>query len=278
MINYQVFLIIYVVYLINIVNSYAFSKHNHLKLSSSYLSLTPKINLNKHNAKTNSDSLITSISSKLQDSSLALGAIGILTVLINRLSIPLEGVSDIQSRSDIIAVISCSALLLAGLSEKDVVIRERDTVPLLGYALKTPLLSQTISVDRRNTLTRSIEAIISNTPVTSVHILSNNSFIARGGVISATDDRQNSIINTSKMTILIDSINNKEEIYLPDLQILPGKIEFSYLPINIQSVLICPFQSIKGGIIMSTNKAKSITLKDLIKIRSLTSLIEKLLE
>ena len=59
---------------------------------------------------------------------------------------------------------------------------------------------------------------------------------------------------------------NGEEVYLPDLQILPGKIEFSYLPVNCQSVLIFPLYNNKVAI-MGTNQAKIIKLDDLAKIR-----------
>ena len=47
---------------------------------------------------------------------------------------------------------------------------------------------------------------------------------------------------------------------------LVGKIEFTYLPINCQSVLILPNGDF-DAIIVGTNQAKALKLKDLQKIR-----------
>jgi len=106
---------------------------------------------------------------------------------------------------------------------------------------------------------------------TSVHIITNNTIIARIGVVGKGDDRNKGQINPGK--ILANSINNMEETYLPDLQILPGKIEFTYLPINCQSVLIVPFSQ-SGAVVVATNKAKSLKLIDLKKIRTTVSIFK----
>jgi hypothetical protein len=77
------------------------------------------------------------------------------------------------------------------------------------------------------------------------------------------------------MTILNKALDNKEEVYLPDLQILPGKIEFTYLPINAQSVLVLPLNfkdNSKNAIIISTNQAKIFKLNDLARIRVLANI------
>lgn len=58
-------------------------------------------------------------------------------------------------------------------------------------------------------------------------------------------------------------------------QILPGKVEFDYLPINCQSVLILPVNN--GAVIMSTNQAKILKLKDLNRIRSLVAIFKNLM-
>ena len=45
------------------------------------------------------------------------GVAGIFVLLVNRLSVDLDKVTDVQSRGDIISVVACSALLLNVLSE-----------------------------------------------------------------------------------------------------------------------------------------------------------------
>ena len=65
-----------------------------------------------------------------------------------------------------------------------------------------------------------------------------------------------------------------EEVYLPDLQILPGKVEFYFLPANAQSLVILPLQSAGGAVVISTNQAKVLRLSDLQKIRAVCALVD----
>ena len=62
---------------------------------------------------------------KRQGFSIGVGATGILILLVNRLSVDLDKVTDVQSRADIISVVACSALLLNVLSETEIEARDR---------------------------------------------------------------------------------------------------------------------------------------------------------
>ena len=68
-----------------------------------------------------------------QGLSIGVGVTGIFILLVNRLSVDLDKVTDVQSRADIISVVACSALLLNVLSETDIEARDRAPVPLMGY-------------------------------------------------------------------------------------------------------------------------------------------------
>ena len=220
--------------------------------------------------------------------SLGAGVAGLFILLGNRLlSIDSLDVSDVQSRADIISVIACSALLLNAISESDIETKEREKVSLFGFALKDPLILKTNfridgggglyikNVDKiyDNTLWL-INTILGNTPATSVHVVVDDICIGRGGVVGKDDalsldiravkDGSN---NGNKMAILQKSLDNSEEVYLPDLQILPAKIEFSYIPINAQSVLIVPFGK-RSAVVVATNQAKVLKVKDLNRVRS----------
>jgi hypothetical protein len=67
---------------------------------------------------------------------------------------------------------------------------------------------------------------------------------------------------------------------LSTLQILPGKVEFSYLPINCQSVLVVPLGdagSLRNvAVVVGTNRAKCFKFNDLNKIRSTVEVFTKL--
>ena len=59
------------------------------------------------------------------------------------------------------------------------------------------------------------------------------------------------------------------------LKILPGKVEFYYLPINAQSLLILPIPQ-GGAVVISTNQAKILKLKDLNRIRSVVAILKNI--
>lgn len=151
--------------------------------------------------------------------SIGAGVAGIVVLLANRLSFG-DIISDVQSRADIISVIACSALLLNVLSEQDITARTRDAVPLVGYALKTPQISETLDQAKRDALTWCVNTILKSTPATSVHVILDNNILARGGVVGTGDDRATSELkNTDKMAILRKTLVIGEEVYLPDLQV-----------------------------------------------------------
>lgn len=206
--------------------------------------------------------------------SIIAGSTGLTILLINRLALGLEGVSDVQSRLDIVSVIACSAVLLNALSEFEIEARERDAVGLVGYALRKPVVFRKGS--EGNALKWLCNALIGPLPITSLHIIdAKGSVFCRAGVVGMGDELESKTLNINNMPILNKGFNG-EEVYLPDLQILPGKIEFSYLPVNCQSVLIFPLDNDKVAI-MGTNQAKIIKLDDLAKIRLSLDVFEEMI-
>eukprot|EP01031_Cornospumella_fuschlensis_P035613 gene35613-43190_t len=213
--------------------------------------------------------------------SLGAGVGGLIIILANRLmamsALPesaLGVVSDIQSRSDILAVMACSAVLLNALSDQEFATRERDVIALVGYALKTPIVTnnQLPQQDREKYLWL-MNSILSTTPIKSICIFNEKyEFLGGAGVLSQPPSQLTNVMIQSS-PILSKAIVQDEEVYLPDLQILPGKIEFSYLPINCQSVYILPLPMPQGGaIVVGTNQAKVLKYLDLNRIRSLVEI------
>ena len=205
------------------------------------------------------------------------GVAGIFVLLVNSRSVDLDKVTDVQSRGDIISVVACSALLLNVLSESDIEARDRSPVPLMGYALPSPLLGggEALNTAQREMALWAIESILRTTPATSVHVVRDQKHVvARGGVIGLKDERAPSFKLDAKMTIFDQAIMDGEEVYLPDLQILPGKVEFYFLPANAQSLVILPLQSAGGAVVISTNQAKVLRLSDLQKIRAVCALVD----
>lgn len=191
--------------------------------------------------------------------SLGAGLAGLFIVPFNRLFLadaqfdPLTSdpmalaASDIQSRSDILAVMACSGLLLNVLSEQDIVTKERDKVALAGYSIATPWIASKRKVDtvhdadrdlddRLNKLrwllrsllpaNKSNETSINSNLITSVHIFDRNlHLVAVSGVVSIACAQQilkrNSPVEASQdpTPILRQALDENREIYLPDLQV-----------------------------------------------------------
>ena len=171
------------------------------------------------------------------------GITSVFVLLVNRLCVDLDKVTDVQSRADIISVVACSAVLLNVLSESDIEARDRLPVPLMGYALPSPLLAgdEVLNMEQRKTALWAIETILKTTPATSVHIVRDQKHVvARGGVIGSKDDRAPSFTLDAKMNIFDKAIaEGKKCTYQPTESYL-GRWRFTFLPINAQSIVILP--------------------------------------
>lgn len=234
----------------------------------------PRVDCVALSAATSSDPPLNIKSSGL---SIGAGVAGIFILLANRLTQDMEKVTDVHSRADIISVVACSALLLNVLSEQDIVARDREPVALMGFALKVPLLDEQSlpSIAQREGTRWFIQSVLDATPATSVHVLIAGSVVGRGGVLGQGDSRGPGL-DLPSMSILRKALTQGEEVYLPDLQILPGKVEFTYLPINAQSVLILPLEA-GSAVVVATNQAKALKVGDLGRIRALTAIFRKLM-
>ena len=141
---------------------------------------------------------------------------------------------------------------------------------LAGFALREPLIAPDVETQLASRLKWLAEAAIRNTPATSVHVFRGNSILCQAGVVSVESSKL-SALPATRRPILDDVTVTGQEVYLPDLQILPGKVEFTYLPLNCQSVLLLPAKDLV--VVVGTNKAKVMTVEDLSRIRALTRML-----
>eukprot|EP01039_Chlorochromonas_danica_P011008 gene11008-12256_t len=226
-----------------------------------------------HHLTSSSQSAGSAIFNVLLDPQVSLGGgiAGMMIILINRLSCG-DVVSDLQARADILGVMASSALLLHLLSKQDIAARERDIVSLLGYALPEPQCSDELLPYHQSRLRWLMNTLLQHTPVNSIWIVNERGeYMGGGGVLSMSPHRM-AAVKVDAMPILSKALQQREEVYLPDLQILPGRIEFSYLPLNCQAVLILPLVEGGGAIVMGGRQAKALRLKDLRRIRSLVDI------
>jgi Cofactor assembly of complex C subunit B, CCB2/CCB4 len=227
------------------------------------------------------DSAISIVSSDV--ASIGLGLLGLCLLLIERLTIPdaatlgenpsqyAEKLGE-ETRSNLIAVIACGSVLLNGLSKLDVTSALAETVTLEGVVLSEPIWFESKG-EYQDVFGWGMSSILRATPAKVAVILRVENkgpwkVVSMFGTVpeEATLDQQPVLL---PFTPILDRCkkSDSDESYLPTLQALPGKVEFTYLPANTQEVLILPVptSSVEAGataIVLGSNCAKSFTPRD----------------
>jgi hypothetical protein len=178
------------------------------------------------------------------------GGLGGLLLLANRLLT--TQLTDSQARSDALGVIEGAVLILVGLLWQQIQAKPPDTVTLIG---ETGLefeseLSETAKTELAwashllltNTVTRSLVVYYAGKTLLRRGVLGKNSQVKPGAIVKR-------VLDTGK------------PVYLVNLNLYPGKVEFDYLPENTQGVICQPIGD-QGVLILGANAPRSYTKQD----------------
>jgi hypothetical protein len=160
--------------------------------------------------------------------------------------------TDAQARSDALGVILSAVLILTGLIWQRIQPRSPDTVVLNGtegFEL-APDLPDTIQTE----LAWASHLLLTNTVTRSLIVWYDGQLLLRRGILG-------SVPLTAPGTIVQRVLQTQKPIYLVNLQIYPGKIEFDYLPDNTQGVICQPLGD-RGVLILGANAPRSYTRQD----------------
>jgi Cofactor assembly of complex C subunit B, CCB2/CCB4 len=178
------------------------------------------------------------------------GGIAGTFLLVNRLVS--EGLTPAQSRSDVVGVILCAVMVLIGLLWQRVQPRTPDVVVLLG---KEGLeMSADLSAAVQTELAWASHLLLTNTATRSISLYIDGQTILRRGILA----EQGQVVPGP---ILERVLKTQKPIYLVDVKVYPGKIEFNYLPENVQGIVCQPVGS-KGVLILAANAPRSYTRQD----------------
>ena len=178
------------------------------------------------------------------------GAIGSILLLINRLTT--VELTPSQARSDVVGVILAGMLALVWLIWQQVQPVSPDAVTLIGEeGLEfVPDLSDTVKIE----LAWASHLLLTNTVTKSLIVYYQGRVLLRRGILGI-----NSELNPG--TIVKRVLETQKPVYLVNLNLYPGKVEFDYLPENTQG-LICQPMGKEGVLILGANVPRSYTKQD----------------
>jgi len=248
-----------------------------------------------------------------------MGSLGIALLLLNRLITFPEGDEALlyegsRSRVDLLGVFAAGSVLLNGITKLDVTSVTSARVALEGINFDRVLWVNRDTIGRKEVVERTewvLASLIKCSPTRTAVLLSNSGEewttrwepIAMMGVLPFEEKLRQSIPDDLPTPILdrmkrydAASMNAKggsvagasalgrdnmgpKESYLPTLQALPGRVEFSYLPSNTQEVLVLPVptKTEEGGrcfaIVLGGDAAKSFAPKDVAWCREISAWI-----
>lgn len=178
------------------------------------------------------------------------GVLGSILLLINRFTTLTLTAS--QSRSDVVGVILNGVLILVGLIWHQVQPRSPDAVTLVGEQgfEFVPDLPEEIKKE----LAWASYLVLTNTVTKSLVVYYQGVVVLRRGILGI-----NSQVIPGK--ILEKVLASKKPVYLVNLPLYPGRVEFDYLPENTQGVICQPLGN-QGVLILGANVPRSYTKQD----------------
>jgi hypothetical protein len=186
----------------------------------------------------------------LRQMPIVVGVIASILLVVNRvLTVDL---TSSQSRSDALGVIVCALLVLTGLIWQQVQPRLPDAVVLVGE--EGFELADFLSDTAQRELAWASYTLLTNTVTRSLVIWYDGKVLLRRGVLAPK-------ATVTPGAILQRVLEKQQPIYLVDLKVYPGRVEFDYLPANAQGVICQPIDQ-RGVLILAANAPRSYTKQD----------------
>ena len=181
---------------------------------------------------------------------IVVGGLGAVLLLINRLYSP--QLTESQARADVLGVILSAVLILTGLIWQQVQPRTPDAVDLIGEEgfILAPDLSDAVKTE----LAWASHLLLTNTVTRSVVVYYQDKILMRRGILGEKAD-------VTPGAILKRVLEKHKPVYLVDLKVYPGRVEFDYLPINTQGVICQPIGE-EGVLILGAHAPRSYTKQD----------------
>lgn len=181
---------------------------------------------------------------------IVVGILGSSLLILNRLLTPT--LTDTQARSDVMGIILSAVLVLTGLLWQRVQPRSPDAVTLEG---ETGLeLAENLPEAIQTELAWASYLILTNTVTGSLVVYYRDRVLLRRGILGPQS-------TVTPGAILRRVLGQGKSVYLVDLKLYPGRVEFDYLPPNTQGVICQPLGK-AGVLVLGANAPRSYTQQD----------------
>lgn len=178
------------------------------------------------------------------------GGLGSALLIVNRLTT--VQLTESQSRSDVVGVILSGVLILVGLIWQQVQPRSPDSVVLIGR--EGLEWGRDLPESVKTELAWASHLLLTNTVTRSLAIFYRGQTLLRRGVLGESD-----LIVPGAIVRRV--MSQQKPVYLVNLALYPGKVEFDYLPENTQGVICQPLGN-EGVLILGANAPRSYTRQD----------------
>ena len=181
---------------------------------------------------------------------IVVGAMGGSLLFINRITTP--ELSGAQSRSDALGVILSGLLILVGLLWQRIQPKAPEAVALEGeegFELD-PALPEAVQIE----LAWASRLLLTNTVTRSIAVYREGKVLLRRGILGPKAE-------VTPGAILQRVLDKQKPVYLVNLSLYPGRVEFDYLPQNTQGVICQPLGD-RAVLILGANAPRSYTQQD----------------
>jgi hypothetical protein len=181
---------------------------------------------------------------------LTIGGLAGTLLLLNRLLT--SDLTASQARSDALGIIEGAALLLIYFLWQEIKPKPPETVTLIGESGFE--LERELPEAVQTELAWASHLLLTNTVTRSLVVYYNGKTILRRGILG--QEKQ-----VTLGAIVKKVLTTQKPIYLVNLNLYPGKVEFNYLPENIQGIICQPIGD-KGVLILGADTPRSYTKQD----------------
>lgn len=181
---------------------------------------------------------------------IAVGVLAGFLLMLNRLLTP--ALTDSQARSDALGVIISAVLILTGLLWQRVQPKSPDAVTLIGE--EGFELASYLPDSVKTELAWASHLLLTNTVTRSIVVWYGGQVLLRRGILGSNP-------NLKPGPIVERVLKTQKPIYLVNLKLYPGSVEFDYLPENTQGVICQPLGN-QGVMILGANAPRSYTKQD----------------